>query len=333
MATTTSKFFVGLFLILGTMAAISMVIWVGMSGKLNKGAHYVVYFDESVQGLDKDSQVKYRGVSIGRVENIQVAPDGKLIEVLAAINSDLIPKGRLVAQLKSVGITGIMFIEMDQLPEKEPFQPPVLSFKPRHPVIPSRPSDISQIFRDVESVVRRVSLIDFEAIAKKVSRDLDTLDRAVNDADLKKLSAQFTVAMNRLNTILEPRQWTQVLSTVNKAGTDIDARVNEVQKVIEHIDQVVRHVEVILAENQAAVHEAAKDLRQTARDSSALVSSTDARIAGLYRNLLISAQNLEKATDQINSLLESLTQDPGQAILGTPPAPRSVSPSIMMNKE
>jgi hypothetical protein len=71
----------------------------------------VTYFDESVQGLDKDSPVKYRGVSIGRVENINVAPDAALIQVVLKIESGL-ESGidDIVARLKSVGITGIMFV-------------------------------------------------------------------------------------------------------------------------------------------------------------------------------------------------------------------------------
>jgi hypothetical protein len=45
-----------------------------------KGQFYVTYFDESIQGLVIDSPVKYRGVFIGRVDGISVAPDSKLIK-------------------------------------------------------------------------------------------------------------------------------------------------------------------------------------------------------------------------------------------------------------
>ena len=89
MATLRTKFSVGLFLIVGLAIVIVGIVWLGMSNYFEKGRFFVAYFDESVQGLDKDSPVKYRGVYIGRVHRIGVAPDEKLIEVVMKIESEL----------------------------------------------------------------------------------------------------------------------------------------------------------------------------------------------------------------------------------------------------
>ena len=82
MASTKTQFSVGLFVIVGLTIATIAILWLGMSHYFEKGRYYVSYFDESVQGLDKDSPVKYRGVPIGRVENVGVAPDGTLIQII-----------------------------------------------------------------------------------------------------------------------------------------------------------------------------------------------------------------------------------------------------------
>jgi len=83
---------------------------VGASKYFEKERPGLTYFDESVQGLQVDSAVKYRGVEVGRVERIRVAPDHRLIEVVMKID----PRGRLereyVAQLKTAGITGIVLL-------------------------------------------------------------------------------------------------------------------------------------------------------------------------------------------------------------------------------
>jgi len=113
-ANIKTKLMVGIFVIMGFTIATAAIIWLGMSSYFDKGLRYVAYFDESVQGLDKDSPVKYRGVPIGRVESIKVAPDATLIEVVMKIEEGLKPeehRGDVVAQLKSIGITGIMFVE------------------------------------------------------------------------------------------------------------------------------------------------------------------------------------------------------------------------------
>src|SRR4030042_3810826 len=105
MARKTSKFMVGLFTIIGVVIGVIAIIWVGASHYFEKGARYGVYFDESVQGLQKDSAVKYRGVEVGRVETIRVAPDNNLIGVIMKVNLKEDLSKTAVAQLKMAGIT------------------------------------------------------------------------------------------------------------------------------------------------------------------------------------------------------------------------------------
>lgn len=124
MASTKTKFAVGLFVAGGISIALLAIIWLGATRYFEKGQYYVAYFNESVQGLDKDSPVKYRGVTIGRTVTIGVAPDSKLIEVVLKIESGQKLGGDIVAQLKPVGITGSMFIELDQKKRDEPDRSP-----------------------------------------------------------------------------------------------------------------------------------------------------------------------------------------------------------------
>ena len=70
MASRASKFLIGLFVITGTMIAVIIIIWVGAADFFMSGNTYVTYFDESVQGLQADSAVKYRGVEVGKVKSI-----------------------------------------------------------------------------------------------------------------------------------------------------------------------------------------------------------------------------------------------------------------------
>ena len=110
-----SKFLIGLFVIIGTLIAAVIIIWVGAADIFMKGSTYVTYFDESVQGLQADSAVKYRGVEIGKVKSIKVAPDYRLIEVIMKIDISGDLQNQTDALLRTAGITGIVFIELDQI--------------------------------------------------------------------------------------------------------------------------------------------------------------------------------------------------------------------------
>ena len=115
MAGKTSKFMIGIFVTAGLIMAVVAIVWLGASKYLQKGTLFVTYFDESVQGLSVDSNVKYRGVNVGTVRSIEVAPDQKLIEVVMKIFMKGGDEKNLTSKLKSAGLTGVV-LARDALP-------------------------------------------------------------------------------------------------------------------------------------------------------------------------------------------------------------------------
>jgi len=207
MASTKTKFAVGLFVAGGISIALLAIIWLGATRYFEKGHYYVTYFNESVQGLDKDSPVKYRGVAIGRVAKIGVAPDSKLIEVVLKVESGQKLGSDIVSQLKPVGITGSMFIELDQKKKDEPDRTPYLSFPSKYPIVASKPSDISELLHGIDNVLEQLSALDLGGISYKIKLALDSLNQAIADANLKAIStnlaSSFEKASTNLNRLLD----------------------------------------------------------------------------------------------------------------------------------
>src|SRR4030066_31294 len=183
MARKTSKFMIGLFVTIGASIGLIAVIWLGAFKYFEKGATYVTFFNESVQGLQADSAVKYRGVEVGRVEKIRVAPDSKLIEVIMKI--DL--RGELerddVAQLKAAGITGIVFVELSRKDPGEPDLSPKITFASTHPIISSKPSDIKQLLAGIDNVIQSLNKIDTQGISDQIKSTLKVLESVVASVD------------------------------------------------------------------------------------------------------------------------------------------------------
>jgi len=188
MTTQKIKFSVGLFVASGITLAVLVFIWLGMSRYLEKGQYYVTYFNESVQGLDVDSPLKYRGVMIGRVTRIGVAPDGKLIEVVLKVESGQKLGTDIVAQLKTLGITGSVCVELDRKKRGEPDRSPLLSFPTEYPVVASKPSEITELLRDVDEVLSMIKSMDLEGISDKIKTTLDNINQSVDDADVERIS-------------------------------------------------------------------------------------------------------------------------------------------------
>ncbi len=105
---------VGAFVLLLGAALIAGVLWLS-SGKSYRKAYdtYVVYMTESVSGLSVDAPVRYRGVEVGAVRRIALAPGNvEQVELMLDIERGTPVKRDTVAVLRTQGLTGIGHIEL-----------------------------------------------------------------------------------------------------------------------------------------------------------------------------------------------------------------------------
>lgn len=324
MATQKTKFAVGLFVAIGIAFAILVTIWLGMSRFLEKGRFYATYFDESVQGLDVDSPVKYRGVFTGRVESISVAPDSKLIKVILKIDSDQKLDQNIVAQLKSVGITGSMFVELDQKKEGQPDQSPHLSFPSEFPIIASKPSEISGLMGGINELLNQIKSLDLDEIVGKIKTTLDNINQTVDDANVQRISKKIESSIESMERILADHRWNKILASADSAGDSLNSLLDKADRTLVRVQGIITGKEQTIKTAIDDFSQAVKNANLFLNKGSSLVSGTDASISELMDHLLIAAQNLEKASENLNQLMELLSDHPSQLLFGEPPQPRDV---------
>jgi phospholipid/cholesterol/gamma-HCH transport system substrate-binding protein len=333
MASLKTKFSVGLFMVLGVMLAIALVIWLGVSNYLDKGLLYAAYFDESVQGLDQDSAVKYRGVTIGKVQEITVAPDGELIQVVLKIdNQPSLQRSpeKIVAQLKSVGITGLMYIELNISKSGALDLTPNLSFQSDFPVIATRPSDISLLFQSIDNVLTTMGAVDLNKIFQKMADTLDGIDAAIRQAHVGNISTQLNATLTSLNHRLESDQWQTIMDSATQAADRINHFGDNANSAVARFDRTIMGLEQLIEKNRPTIDHAVKELdrsiatlNRVINGSDHLVQNTDQRIDGLNQELLRILQRLDAASQAIHQFSEQIAQDPTQLLWGKPPSQKS----------
>jgi phospholipid/cholesterol/gamma-HCH transport system substrate-binding protein len=349
MASPRTKFTVGLFIAGGMGIALLAFIWLGMSHFLEKGRFYVTYFDESVQGLDKDSSVKYRGVSIGRVERIGVAPDSKLIEVVLKIESGQELDSSIVAQLKSVGITGSMFVELDRKRKGEPDRSPPLNFPAEYPIVSSKPSSISELLRGIDDIMNQLRALDLEGISKQIKLTIGHVNQVITDANVKGLSEKIQLSLENVNKtitdanvkgiskniessvesiarILDNRRWDNIMASAESASQSLNALLNKADSSLNRVEGIVTEKEESIKTAIEGFREAIKNANIFLEKGTLLASDTNHSFYQLQRHLLVVAQNLAQASENLNRLIELLADQPSQLIFGEPPLPRKVEP-------
>jgi len=324
MASQKTKFAVGLFLVAGISVALVALIWLGVTRYFEKGHFYVTYFNESVQGLEKDSPLKYRGVTIGRVESISVAPDSKLIKVVLNVESGMVMDPNIVAQLKNVGITGSMFIELDQRKEGEPDESPPLSFPSEYPIVASRPAEISGLLRGLDEVLSKVKALDLEGIVSKMKLDLDLIDHTIRRADVEGISRKLQLTLDEIRRVTDRQKWDEILKSLQEA-------LDSANSTFAHADRTFAQAEAIMVEKGAVIRAALEDFREAVRSANAFMEKASSLAGGaedtlseMRGHLVTTTRNLETASETLNRILEIVAEQPSQIIFGEPPPARKV---------
>ncbi|WP_437923294.1 MlaD family protein [Sorangium sp. So ce291] len=216
MSSPTNYFKIGLFVLLGLAAAFATAVAFGANQVERKTLAYTTYFNESVQGLDIGSPVKYRGVNIGTVAAIEIAPDRRHVQVGAELDLESIrrlgltetaPPGEagpirfsvppeLRTQLQSQGITGVKFLAIDFFdPETNPL--PQLPFEAPTNYIPAAPSLMKSI---EDSIVRAADSLP--AMAEQISSALSHIDTMLAQLQSENLAEKTVLTLENVNAML-----------------------------------------------------------------------------------------------------------------------------------
>jgi len=101
-------------LVLGTLL-IGGVLWIASGGAFQKQYNrYLAIEDESVAGLNPNAPVKYNGVDVGMVREIHLDPlNPERVRLVFGIERGTPVNVDTVAVLKTQGLTGIAYVELD----------------------------------------------------------------------------------------------------------------------------------------------------------------------------------------------------------------------------
>ena len=329
MATARTKFTVGLFVVAGLVLSVVVIIALGVTKFLDRGTTYVTFFDESVQGLNIDSPVKYRGVPIGRVSAIQVAPDSRLIQVIMDIDKGVTIKPDLEAQLSAVGITGSMFVNLDLRDPSRPVQSPRIDFPTEYPVIPSTPSNIAQIMNSLSVLYHRFLDIDIKGIADRIKTSLDRFNTTLAALNLPELSQDIRTTLQGITALTRHPGWETAMTSTTNATRAFAAVMQQTGTVLAQVSALVTRTDQLIAQSEPTLKATLHQLHQTVQQTSLLVTQGTAMVEGsrdnfgvMQKHLVLTLRNLDQASQDLNRLLEELIDQPSRLISSPPPPPR-----------
>ncbi len=290
-----SSFLLGLFVTGGFIILAIVLIWVGASQYFERGQRFISYFNESVQGLQKDSEVKFRGVKVGRVENIVIAPDNRQVGVIMVINLKFDPTREYVAQLELTGITGVMFVNLVPRTPEQPYVPPRLTFVAPYPVIPSQPSEIKRILTGIDEVIVNLKELDTKGISEGAKLTFQEMQNFFGGEKTKHIIAELEVGSTNLK---------KISTRINKdiAKGEIGKILLEARGTFEGTRTLITHAKKDLE---------AMKLSETMGKSRLALSQINALV-----------EKLGQTSEALDLLVERIYQRPPDLLFGKPPKKR-----------
>lgn len=330
----------GLFVLLGVGLGVVVLFWISLSRYRRETIPAVTYFDESVQGLEPGAPVKIRGVTIGAVRGISMAPDLRHVEVRVDLYTGTVdeiglspvheadggdgsfapPEVRVV--LTTIGITGIKILEVDFFdPESSP--PPELSFATPWNYVPARPSTLKSIeigLREVFDMLPRVlqgidrlaatldeslRAADLGELSRRVQRLLEHLDDMLVELEHEGLAARTAEALEHVAALAEGLRAT--LEGIDDPEHPLGRRLSQVDGLLATVERAV--VDARLDETSAALREATLAFGALARETTGLTGEVHSDLVAFRR-----------AMESLEALGRLLERDPGALLRGRAPA-------------
>lgn len=315
MPRSVSPFKLGLFiLICGTLGLVA-VIWIGTSRFFEETKTYATYFDESVKGLQKDAIVNYLGVGIGRVSKIQLAPDGRLIEVIMDLRPDFKVDRSLGIQLREQGLTGLRYLEIDEPPKNIENLTPKLTFTPRYPVIPSYPSELQQLKEALQTIYDKVNSLDLKSLTESWKSTADLVngllirvDKGIGSTEWKETVAALSSTAKDASTMMQRITNTASQEDMKKGFQDLSATLKAGRQAFETLAAQLQKLP------PGALADMAKSWGTTISSGGDLLSSADKRISESAILLQQALRQLNVVLDQVSALVQSLKEQPNSLV-------------------
>ncbi|HEY6462062.1 MAG TPA: MlaD family protein [Polyangiaceae bacterium] len=314
MAAPTNHWKLGLFVVVGVVLSLATITFLGAESLKKRVVSYQTDFDESVQGLEVGSPVKFRGVSVGAVSAIGIAPDRRHVvvtsELAVADLSDLglsVGKGDrskirvppdLRMQVDSQGITGVKFLAIDFFDVKDN-PPPELPYPVPDNYIPAAVSTMKNLEDAVVRAVNRIPEIagGLVVVVAKVNGLLDQ----VHDGKILE-NASGTLA--RANQVLAALQAEVKGSHVARLSGRADESLTALNETIARTNTLLERLggdKGLLASAQRATN-AVGDVAVGARSLAPELSET--------------LRDIQEFTAAIQRVADALERDPDMLLKG-----------------
>lgn len=302
---------IGAFVIGAVFLFFAALLLFGGAELWSERERYVIYFRESINGLNIGAPVKMRGVQIGKVAEIRLIfdPETKqpLTQVVVEIQKghvqldgekrplEALIQAGLRAQLKLQSlVTGQLYVDIDFRPETPVNL--VGRYNDALEEIPAIPSSQEEIENTITSLVNQIKELPLQELFAKLDSTLTHINAVVSQPEVRELAPH-------LDTLLV---------NLDASVTHLDENLRLSKRTLTRIDKALP---VLTTQSETALRQARQALAQAETAFRALQQSFGPQ-APLTTEAQLTLQALQEAARELRVLSETLQTHPEALLQG-----------------
>ncbi len=320
---------IGTFVLFGLAVAIAAIMVLGKFNFKDDTVRCVAYFSGSLHGLDIGAPVTFRGVSVGRVSDIQLQYDKKsenyVIPVFIEIDQQVRPEQGskkkthaemqrsldaliaqgLQAQMKTSSLlTGKLYVDLALTPNEKPV---LHGTDGDYLEIPTLASGIDKIAEKLES-------LPLEEIVSRAADALDNFNKLMSSDQTGEALRSLSSAMQNLDSILKSvnTDLPGLVTDLRKGIKDFSASMAEANKLLQSADKG-------LGPLSGEMQQLLVNLNKNSEHLSILLQEMNgfaAKDSAFSYQLQSSLREMEQAASSVRDLTDYLLQNPNSLIFG-----------------
>jgi paraquat-inducible protein B len=217
---------IGIFIFIGLILGVGGLLLFSSSKFFTPTAKFIIYFENTLSGLNEGAPVKYRGVPIGSVSRVMIhfnqATNDDTMPVIIELQEDLIRK-RLVGatifrSVKDLGeevrkglrarletesfVTGVLYVNLEV--EQSPPPPVYHQLKPIYQEIPSRPTEIQHLMKSLAKLDLNTLVTNANTLLKSANQVVASPELTNAFTSLNEALKQYQLLGAKVNNRLDP---------------------------------------------------------------------------------------------------------------------------------
>lgn len=313
---------IGAFVCAAILLAVVAVVLMGSGPMRKRELLFETYVEETVQGVSEGSALKYRGIPVGSVKSISFAtydytaedvrPDAlaedvdrasRYARIVLAVDTTDMPDSEafqrfveeetakgLRAHMKSQGITGLVYVDLDYEDPGSPTLP--VPWKPKHPYIPMAPS-LSKTLTDV-----------VQGVSQEIRGFADVRANVTN------LAVRIAALVDNANAVLGGVP--ALVAAASNAVASADAFLRAAKDDAAPLPGLLSETSNLVVSASAFLDSVKGDVAGVAASSTNFLAGADATVAGLRTPLESTLDDLSRASRNLADILDAIRDDPGR---------------------